>query len=210
MTRRPTPEQPPDDGWLARAACRESDARLFTDPRPGTDDVRQALATCTTCSVRAACLTAALRHPAEADVGIWGGTTGQTRQQIRTGHLTVEEALHTRLPAPPEHQDVESPPARTTEMQASTPANGRCATDIPRLPEPELTVSRDRNGDYISADGRCVIFRIHGDPPWMLMIDSRCIARTGTLGEARRAAWQARHGTPDLAREHRFDAITRR
>ena len=95
-------------------------------------------------------------------------------------------------------------------MQASAPANGRCATDIPRLPEPELTVSRDRNGDYISADGRCVIFRIHGDPPWMLMIDSRCIARTDTLGEARRAAWQARHGTPDLAREHRFDAITRR
>lgn len=209
MTRRPTPAHPPDDGWLPRAACRGSDARLFTDP-DSPDDVRQALETCTTCRVRANCLAAALRHSADADVGIWGGTTEHTRRQIRAGHLTVEEALHTRLPTPPEHQAVEPPPVMTTDMQASARANGRRATDITRLPEPELTVSRDSNGDYVSADGRTVIFRIHGDPPWMLMIDRRCIARTDTLGEARRAAWQALHGVPDLAREHRFNAITRR
>ena len=210
MSSRPSPPHDGDGSWRTRAACRDRDARLFTDPRPGTDDVRKALSTCTTCSVRAACLDTALAHPGHADVGIWGGTTEETRHRIRAGHPTVEEALHTRLPTPPEHHDIEQPPARTTEMQASARANGRSATDIPRLPEPELTVSRDRNGDYVSADGRSIIFRIHGDPPWMLMIDSRCIARTDTLGEARRVAWQALHGTPHLAREHRFTAITRR
>ena len=190
MTHRPTPEQPAKERWLARAACRNSDARQFTDPRPGTDDIRKALATCTTCSVRAACLTAALRHPAEADVGIWGGTTEQTRRQIRTGRLTVEQALNPdrhRDPAPSKRQ------TNGTVKSQQTGAKVAHARPAPRLPAPETTVALDTNGDYVSADQRVLIFRIHGKRPWALAIEDRFITTTLTVTEARRIAWVTLH-----------------
>jgi hypothetical protein len=189
MTRRPPPQHPPPgDGWQARAACQDKDSRLFTDP-DSPDDVRKALATCATCSVRAACLAAALRHSAEADVGIWGGTTEQTRHRIRTGRLTVEQALN-----PDEHQDPEPRKQRVNGTAGHQPdsAAGR-PLQVPRLPAPETTVRRDTNGDYISADQRVLIFRIHGNRPWALAIDDRVITTTCTVTEARRIAWATLH-----------------
>ena len=56
---------------------------------------------------------------------------------------------------------------------------------------PMLTVSRDKHGDYSDATGRVIIFRIHGHPPWMLMVDGRCHTRTETFNAARRTAWDA-------------------
>ena len=182
MTRRPT--HPPDDDWRASAACRGTDARLFTDPE-SPDDVRQALDTCATCSVRAACLATALRHPPEADVGIWGGTSEETRRRIRAEGLTVEQALnqggHGR-PGPRKHGTNGSVGHRHPEPTVTH------ARSTPRPSAPELTVARDANGDYVSPDGRVIIFQIHGEPPWMLMVDQRCVARTLTVTEARRIA----------------------
>lgn len=189
MTRRPTPEQPPGDSWRHQAACRDRDTRLFTDPRPGTDDVRQALATCNTCSVRKACLAAALRHSAEADVGIWGGTTEQTRHRLRTGRLTVEQALNSdghRNPEPRNHQ-VNGAVLAQPDSGAGRPLQ------VPRLPAPEITVALDEHGDYVSADQRVLIFRIHGNRPWALAIDDRFITTTCTVTEARRIAWANLH-----------------
>ena len=175
--------------WRDQAACRDRDARQFTDPRPGTDDVRKALATCATCSVREACLAAALRHSAEADIGIWGGTTEQTRHQIRTGHLSVEQALN-----PDGHRD---PDARQHQGNGTVRAHPNSSAgrplQVPRLPAPEVTVALDQHGDYVSADQRVLIFRIHGRRPWAVAIDDRFITTTCTVTEARRTAWATLH-----------------
>jgi hypothetical protein len=189
MTHRPTPQQPLDDGWLSRAACRDSDARLFTDPQ-GPDDVRKAMATCNTCSVRAACLAAALRHSIEADVGIWGGTTEQTRRQIRAGRLITEQALNPdgKRCAEPEKGRVNG--SLRGKQTGSKVAQARPVT---RLPAPETTVALDKHGDYVSADQRVLIFRIHGERPWALAIDDRFITTTPTVTEARRIAWTTLH-----------------
>ena len=189
MTRWPIPQlPPPGDGWRDDAACRGKDARLFTDP-DSPDDVRQALATCATCSVREACLAAALRHSAEADVGIWGGTTEETRRRIRTGRLTVEQALNSD-----EHRDPED---RKHQVNGAVRAQPDSASglplQVPRLPAPETTVALDEHGDYVSADQRVLIFRIHGRRPWALAIDDRFITTTCTVTEARRIAWATLH-----------------
>jgi hypothetical protein len=44
---------------------------------------------------------------------------------------------------------------------------------IPRRAESEATVARNPDAHYASADGRVLIFRIHGDLPRMLAIDGR-------------------------------------
>jgi hypothetical protein len=72
-------------------------------------------------------------------------------------------------------------------------------TRRPPPPQPTLAVARTSPGTYASADGRTVIFRIHGDPPWMLMIDHRCIARAPTLRDARRLAWTRQQDPPPHA-----------
>lgn len=189
MTLRPTPQQPLDDGWLSRAACRDSDARLFTDPQ-GPDDVRKAMATCNTCSVRAACLAAALRHSAEADVGIWGGTTERTRRQIRAGRLTTDQAVDPdgkRCPEPGKGRVNGSVRGKQTSAKVAP------ARPTPRLPAPEITVALDKHGDYVSADRRVLIFRIHGERPWALAIDDRFVTTTLNVTEARRIAWATLH-----------------
>ena len=189
MTPRPTPQHlPPGDGWRDQAACRDEDARLFTEPdRP--DDVRKALATCATCSVREPCLAVALRHSAEADVGIWGGTTEEARRRIRAGRLTVEQALN-----PDGHRDPEARKHQVNgAVQAQPGASAGRPLQVPRLPAPETTVALDEHGDYISADQRVLIFRIHGNRPWALAIDDRFITTTRTVTEARRIAWTTLH-----------------
>lgn len=66
------------------------------------------------------------------------------------------------------------------------------ARDV-RQARPQVTISRDRRGDYTDVAGRGVIFRIHGQPPWMLMVDHRCIARTDTVRAAAQIAWTQLH-----------------
>ena len=72
------------------------------------------------------------------------------------------------------------------------------AAPVPRLAAPEITVARDANGDFVDADGRVIIFKIAGTPPYMLMIDGRCIRRTPTLTAARQAAYRHLHPGPTL------------
>ena len=190
MSSRPSPPHDGDGSWRTRAACRDRDARQFTDPRPGTEDVRKALATCATCSVREACLAAALRHSAEADVGIWGGTTEQTRHQIRTGHLTVEQALNPHNhPGPQPRTDTANGTVRPQRAGSNTTHREPAG----QLPAPETTVALDQHGDYVSADGRVLIFRIHGNRPWALAIDDRFITTSRTVTDARRLAWATLH-----------------
>lgn len=185
-----------DRSWRDDAACRERPSAWFTDPADETE-VTEALATCTNCPVRADCLTTALSHPAIGDTGILGGTTEQTRHRVRTGRLTVADARQARHRPTPARDPAPSPPRDR-------------ATEIRRLPVPELTVRRTGPSTYESADGHTSIFRIHGQPPWMLMIDDRAVARTDTLTEARRLAWATLHTTPVEALDQTHGARSRR
>jgi WhiB family transcriptional regulator, redox-sensing transcriptional regulator len=69
--------------WQPAAACADAHPRLFTDPRTDTDDTDRAIAICQGCPVRQPCLTEALHHPDEVDVGIWGATTPEDRRTLR-------------------------------------------------------------------------------------------------------------------------------
>ena len=74
LTRRPE--------WHSRAACRGAGTSAFVLARGANAAVMaRARAICSTCSVTVECLDYAL---ADSDaVGIWGGTTGTERRQIR-------------------------------------------------------------------------------------------------------------------------------
>jgi WhiB family redox-sensing transcriptional regulator len=65
-------------GWMADAACRGKDARIFF---PAGTDHGPAFAVCARCPVRADCLDYAL---ATHSAGIWGGTSDRQRERIRT------------------------------------------------------------------------------------------------------------------------------
>lgn len=176
--------RPPDLTWVDQAACREEPSRRFVAP---TDDgeVRAALSVCKGCTVRNPCLETALSHRVEADVGIWGGTTPHQRRQIRRDRLQPEIPLDGnghRAPAPLPDASREPPQTRT-----------RRPTEIPHLAVPEVTVTRDKYGDYASADGRVLIFRIRGALPWVLAIDDQIIGASRTVTEARRTAWTTLH-----------------
>lgn len=171
--------------WRQQAACSGADPLLFTDPR-GSEDVRKALQTCAVCTVRHACLQAALGHSRDADVGIWGGTTEHTRNRIRTGRLTVTEAPEADLPLVPPEQDRQR---ETVHAKHALPAPaGRSATDQPLL----LTVGRDRYGNFTDAAGRVLICRIPGRR-YLLLIDGQQVATTHTLTQARQIAWTTLH-----------------
>ena len=174
--------------WREKAACRDKPARWFTDPADA-DDTRRALATCTDCPVRAPCLDLALTHSIEADVGIWGGTTEHTRRGIRDGQLSAPEALQERDMA--QLQAPTSPPAQAATRRHDGSGKPSAPTTPLRSPVPELTVARDVHGDYTDVTGRVIIFRIHRDPPWMVLVDGHPIARTDTLTHGRRIAWAA-------------------
>lgn len=203
------------DDWTADAACRDEPPQRFTDPR-SPEDVRAALDTCVGCAVRAQCLTTALTHTTENDIGIWGSTTVATRDRIRNGELTIEEALgHARGDEPQPHQLARHADRATRVAVKALGPNGFEARPVPQLPAPELTLGRDANGDYTDATGRVIVFRIHGDPPYMLMIDDHCIARTRTVTEARRLAWTTLHehevvvDAPPSARSSAHDLVRR-
>ena len=175
----------PDRTWLGRAACRDEPSDRFID---STDDgdVRAALTTCQHCPVREPCLHTALSHRVEVDVGIWGGTTEAQRREIRRGRLQREVALNGDG-----HQTPTCSQAASREPPVTQTRRPR---EIPRLAAPEVTVARNRDGDYASADGRVLIFRIRGDLPWVLAIDDQIIGASRTVTQARRTAWTTLHG----------------
>ena len=196
---------PAGHAWREDAACRGEPLERFTEPA-GTDDVRQALATCASCPVRQPCLQTALTLERDADLGIWGGTTETTRRRIRDGRLSIDDALRRPVPAVERSADG-AVRARQVSSGASSPVMPagleRLGEQIASASEdaPMLTVSRDKHGDYTDATGRVIIFRIHGEPPWMLMIDGRCHSRVDSLTQGQQAAWSAlqvlgRHHAP--------------
>jgi WhiB family transcriptional regulator, redox-sensing transcriptional regulator len=66
--------------WRDRAACRNVDPELFfplTFSGPSQRQTEQALAVCTTCSVRSACLDWAIAN--DVVHGVWGGLSEDQR-----------------------------------------------------------------------------------------------------------------------------------
>ena len=171
---------PQDRTWLSQAACRDEPSNRFIDPADDSE-LRAALTTCQRCPVREPCLDTALSHRVEVDVGIWGGTTEAQRREIRRGRLKPEVAR-----AGDEHQ---TPSCSEAASREPSQTRTRRPREIPRLAAPEVTVARNGDGDYGSADGRVLIFRIRGDLPWALAIDDQIIGASRTVTQARRTAW---------------------
>lgn len=171
--------------WTEQAACRDQPVRRFTHPI-GPDDISKARHTCATCPVRETCLNIALTHPIYADAGIWGGTTEAQRRHIRQGLLTIAEALQDHP-----HYRRSQPTAANRPATREGDATTRHRPSTPRQVErrPRLTVHRDPYGDYTDDSGRVLIFKIHGEPPYMLMIDRRPVIRTATVRQAAEHAW---------------------
>ena len=65
---------------------------------------------------------------------------------------------------------------------------------------PRITVARNADGDFTSADGQVLVVRLLTEPRWMLFIDRRPIARTRTVAEATERAWNALHEPSRSAR----------
>jgi WhiB family transcriptional regulator, redox-sensing transcriptional regulator len=182
MTTHTVPDDP-DASWRDNAACLDHPAEWFTGPHePG--DTRRAIDVCNTCPVKRPCLDAALAIEVSADLGIWGGTTPTTRRRLR------HERARNRV-APLEG----SPP-----LPELRPA-GNLTTEPDRL-----RLIEDANGDFIDQSERVIVFRIHGDPPFMLMIDGRPRARTSTVDDAAGLAARFLTGAPrttDVGADHR-------
>jgi WhiB family redox-sensing transcriptional regulator len=76
LTRRPS--------WHAEAACRGAGADVFVIGRgANAATMDRARAVCSRCPVTVQCLDFALADPDA--MGIWSGTTGRERKQMRTG-----------------------------------------------------------------------------------------------------------------------------
>jgi hypothetical protein len=160
MTARTVPE---DLGrsWRDEAACLDHPAEWFTGPHaPG--DTRRAIDVCNTCPVKQPCLEAALDLEVSADLGIWGGTTPTTRRRLRR-ERAGEDSPRGRPKRVPDQMDQED----TLHCSDST-----------------LELFEDEHGDHVDRSGRIVVFEIHGDPPFMLMIDGKPRARTSTVRDA--------------------------
>jgi hypothetical protein len=157
MTTRPAPDDP-DRSWRDNAACLDHPAGWFTDPLPG--DTRRAIDVCNTCPVKRPCLEAALEIEVSADLGIWGGTTPTTRRRIRRGQIQMDEAL------------------RADQAEPTADIGEAC------IRSGALELHQDQHGDHIDVSRRVIVFEIHGEPPYMLMIDGKPRARTATVQDA--------------------------
>jgi hypothetical protein len=156
MTAHTVPNDP-DVSWRDDAACLDHPADWFTGPQqPG--DTRRALEVCNTCPVKRPCLEAALGIEISADIGIWGGTTPTTRRRIRRGQTNIDEALRSERPPNDPGEDF--------------------------VRSGDLELRQDEHGDHIDDSRRVIVFEIHGEPPYMLMIDGKPRARTMTILDA--------------------------
>lgn len=85
----PLPVLPPDPDWVARAACRGSDTRVFfPEEKTNTGPAR---AVCAICPVAAPCLEDALAD--EDRKGVWGGSSAKQRMLIRRSVKTITEPV---------------------------------------------------------------------------------------------------------------------
>ena len=82
--------------WQMIGLCRGEDPNIFFHPAGERGPARAnreaaAKAVCAACPVKVQCAAHALavREP----YGVWGGLNVRTRQAIRSGHLTLREAL---------------------------------------------------------------------------------------------------------------------
>lgn len=144
--------------WTDRAACRGSDPSVFVEPTSDRQVV-EALRTCARCPVARDCLDTALAHDQIGDIGIWGGTTPDVRDQIRAGTLTRDDARH----------------LQTGSFRA------------PNTAAPMVAVTPDGHGDFVDASGRILITRLPVGE-FVAFIDQRPVARAPTLSEACQAA----------------------
>lgn len=205
------------DGWRSQARCVGEDPRRFTDPRPGSDDTRHAIATCQSCPVKQPCLDEALTHPTPIDVGIWGGTTPEQRALLRhrasapvsgsadptpaglfatlDGELTdlTGRALLTRLPTRP-HQLLlidHRPVLRTNDL---TDAWRHILTAIgdyqPSALAPLVVTA---HGELSDPTGRTLITRLPTAPHLLVVHDDQPVSRHQQLADARQAALQLAH-----------------
>jgi hypothetical protein len=126
--------------------------------QPG--DTRRAITVCTTCPVKRACLEAALDIEVSADIGIWGGTTPTARRRIRRGQSNIDQALRSDRAGP------------TADIGENCVRRG------------DLELRQDEHGDHTDGSRRVIVFEIHGEPPYMLMIDGKPRARTTTVEDA--------------------------
>jgi WhiB family redox-sensing transcriptional regulator len=212
-------ETPP---WRHQAACLGKDPRLFTDPRPDTDDTRQALGICHRCPVKTACLNEALAHPANADIGIWGATTEDARLAMRRqtaaperppapapgmfrtleGDLTdiTGRGLIIELPTPPRLLLLidQKPQLRTDNLDH---ASRHLIATLPELHSDALApFALTASGELTEPSGRALITRLPVAPHLLLVLDGRPHARADQLDHARHRAlnWLAtqRHAEP--------------
>jgi WhiB family transcriptional regulator, redox-sensing transcriptional regulator len=93
----------PQEAWLAEAACREADPDTFF-PEKGAS-ANPALKLCSSCLVKAECLTYALET--DQRFGVWGGTTETDRRRHRLAvQLGVPSRLSQRPTAATDQEDV--------------------------------------------------------------------------------------------------------
>jgi len=189
-----------DRGWRDQAACIDADPRIFTDPRPETDDAKQALRCCQRCPVRQPCLDTALEHDPQADIGIWGGTTPRERTALRRaaiplvqlfptleGDLTdlTGRALVIGLPSPPKHLLLVDgrPRLRAKNLDG---IRRHLAETLDEYQADELhPLSLAAEGDVVDPASAVVITRLPAPPHLLAIVDGRPIARLQDLSEAR-------------------------
>lgn len=151
----------PRDSWREDAACLDHPAEWFTGPHePG--DTRRAIDVCTTCPVKQPCLEAALQIEVSADLGVWGGTTPAARRRLRGRQTDTDTAPSTRRRSVAKQERAEV---------AQTPSNA-------------LILFEDEHGDHVDGTGRVIVFEVHGEPPYMVMVDGKPRARTFDVDDA--------------------------
>lgn len=70
-----------DMAWMASAACRGMDPRLFFHARGA--NLQRIRRVCRRCPVRVDCLFYAIRNPHRTCIGIWGGSNRHERDELR-------------------------------------------------------------------------------------------------------------------------------
>ncbi|MDH6284341.1 WhiB family transcriptional regulator [Prescottella agglutinans] len=77
-----SPEGDPGQLWRTQGLCNQTDPELFFPEAKGQAPVKAAKRICGRCPVQTECLEHALAK--KEQFGVWGGTTPNERQRIRT------------------------------------------------------------------------------------------------------------------------------
>ena len=192
---------PADGAWRDDAACIDADPRIFTDPRPETDDTSRALRCCHRCPVRQPCLVTALEHEPQADVGIWGGTTPRERTALRRASIPLVQlfptlegdltdltgrALVVELPSPPRHLLLVDgqPTLRTGQLDD---LRRHLAATLDEYQADQLhPLSLSTDGEVVDPTSNLVITRLPSPPHLLAVVDGRPALRLRDLSAARK------------------------